>query len=131
MKSLIAILLISLALAGCGKGNKLNIGPVGPLDSNMDEVKEMNSEGLVRMAQSLEQSGDYGNAAQFYRDALNRDPNILEAHLGMARLYERAGDMGRAAVYYQNVLVLDPAHLPAALGAARNLINQQRALDAL
>ena len=130
MKLIAIVMLGALAVSGCGRGNKLNIGPVGPLDSNMDEVKEMNSGGLVRMAQSLEQSGDYGSAAQFYRDALNRDPNILEAHLGMAGLYERAGDMGRAAAYYQNVLVLDPGHLPAVLGAARNLINQQRALDA-
>ncbi len=130
MKPLIATLFISLSLAGCSKGNKLDVGPEGPLNTNMDEVKEMNAGGLVRMAQSLERSGDYGSAAQFYMDALSRDANILEAHLGMARLYEQAGDMGVAATYYQNVLVLDPNHLQAVLGAARNLINQERAIDA-
>jgi len=130
MKIFFLVLLSALALSGCGRGNKLDIGPQGPLNSNMDEVKEMNAEGLVRMAQTLEQSGDYASAAQFYLDALNRNPNTLDAHLGLAGLFEKAGDVSRAASYYQNVLALDGNHYQAAIGAARNLINMGRAIDA-
>jgi len=129
MKTLFLVLTFALALSGCGR-NKLDIGPQGPLNSNMNEVKEMNAEGLVRMAQNLEQSGDYASAMQFYLDALNRDPNMLAAHLGLARLLEAIGNSARAANYYANALKLDPASHEAAMGAARNLINASRPIDA-
>ena len=129
MRVFIFLILGLLAISGCSK-NKLNIGPEGPLNTNMNDVREIDAEGLVRMAETLDRSGDFKTSGQLYLKALARDPNYLEAHLGLAKLLENNGNYNEAATYYQNVLVLDPNNLAGVIGAAGSLISQERAIDA-
>ncbi|MEE8258403.1 MAG: tetratricopeptide repeat protein [Sphingomonadales bacterium] len=131
MKTFAVILLSLLLASGCSKGNSLNLPETGPLNTDMNEVKELTSQGFITMAQNLEREGDFTTAAQFYSEAINDDPNLLEAHLGMARVAIALGNVDQAVLHYGHVLVLDPNNLTALRYSTPNLIGSDRLADAL
>jgi Flp pilus assembly protein TadD len=59
------------------------------------------------------------SAATWYRVALARDPNDVDAQLGLARVTSWKDDLGGAEAMYDRVLASDPTNLEARLGKAQ------------
>lgn len=62
------------------------------------------------------QRGDYGTAAQGYREVLSKDAHNHDALLGLAATAQQQGQDDTAQYYYHQLLVLDPRD-PAAQAA--------------
>ena len=128
---MIAVIFLTLVLAtACSKGGKLNLPASGPLDTDMNEIKELTSDGFLDMAQKQEAEGDYATATQFYLEVIDDDPNVLEAHLGLARIAVGNGDVDGAVLHYGHILILDPNNLQAVQYSTPNLIASDRLADA-
>ena len=123
-----AFLSITVLLSACNKQPKLNLERSGQLPA--PETKELDAEGLVRMAQRMETSGDLTNAMNFYADALIRDGSLVDAHLGMARVMTALGDPAQALTYYGHAARLSPNDAGIARHYALALIGEDRADEA-
>lgn len=51
--------------------------------------------------------GNYRGAVVLYKNALEKDPNFIEARLGLAKAYMGSGDLDRAEKEYQKVILQD------------------------
>lgn len=81
---------------------------------------------LARLAQACSQAERSECAERFYRHALNREPRLASAHLGLALLLERrAPALARAS--YRRALTLDPS-LRRAYQAAAQLARLEKDL---
>ncbi|MEM7357298.1 MAG: tetratricopeptide repeat protein, partial [Acidobacteriota bacterium] len=54
--------------------------------------------------------GDHQEALTHLREALRRDSEIPEVHLGLVKLYLALGDLRRARHHLRRVEKLDPSH---------------------
>lgn len=50
----------------------------------------------VREAENLVADGDYENAVLAYQEAIEKDPENVEAYLGLANVYEKSGELSLA-----------------------------------
>ena len=89
----INLLAVSLALVGCaapaGQQAKEDIGPVSAYARN--SLAAENPEGLIRLGEGFERSGDYAGARALYAQALETDPNLTEARIALARTSAKMG----------------------------------------
>ncbi|UTW53925.1 lipopolysaccharide assembly protein LapB [Kordiimonas sp. SCSIO 12610] len=77
-----------LALTACSSGpeRRTNNG-AGPFSANArNEVARKSPEGLVRIGEGFERSGNLVNALNLYEQALANDPNLLTAKLAKGRI---------------------------------------------
>lgn len=121
---------VALAASGCGRDEGLNIEGAGNLPTSVSDMKEMNAEGVLRMAKRLEAGGDYANALRFYQDAISRDSTLAEAHAGAARMFTIAGATREATEHYGRAFELNPGDAGVAARYARGLLAQERAGEA-
>lgn len=128
-KSVLLAVAVALGVAGCSK-NKLNI-PEQSLGTNLNEVQELNAEGLTRVGKRMEDEGDYISAANFYTDALKRDSGFIGARLGMARILEATGQTAQAAFNFGKALEITPDNVEALEGYARTKILSEVPEDAI
>ncbi len=96
----IAILSAAALLAGCSTGGKLDIRPVGKLDSKGDHL----ALGAGELAM-----GNVGLALGSFRRALRDDPASTDALAGIAACYDRMGrhDLSRRA--FEQALAIAPS----------------------
>jgi len=99
-KARLLVLLGALAVAGC-----TDLWPMYGLgESPTVSAYEANmARGRGRFA-----AGQFGLAVEAFRDALERDPNSVEALNGLAAAYDHIGRPDLAAYYYARALALDP-----------------------
>lgn len=50
----------------------------------------------IHEAENLVEEGDYENAVLAYQEAIEKDPDNVEAYLGLAELYEKSGEISLA-----------------------------------
>ncbi|KYG85373.1 hypothetical protein AWW67_15375 [Roseivirga seohaensis] len=74
----------------------------------MDTAKD---ESLLVQAKSLQQKGDLVNAEKFYQQALENNPNSLEAISSLAMLYLMKGDAHNAISNWQKALKINPTDI--------------------
>jgi tetratricopeptide (TPR) repeat protein len=77
-----------------------------------------------------EQSGP-PHAVEHYRKALERDPSLDEAKLGLAHALKRSNLLAEAAAAYRDYLEIHPKHAEALLGLARTELLEGRQADAI
>ena len=93
-----AILLAAVAAGGAGCSRSVE----------SQDAAELNN-GLVQKAMSQEREGDLAGAVQSYGDALDRNPRLARAHLGLAFLLDRPDQDYLSAIYhYRRYLGLRP-----------------------
>ncbi len=68
--------------------------------------------------------GDAGAVERDYREALERDPSLGRARLGLAEELRKAHRTAEAAAEYDAYLAREPGDAPAHLGAGQNLMEQ-------
>ncbi|MCE2926597.1 MAG: tetratricopeptide repeat protein [Rickettsiales bacterium] len=115
------ILFASLLLFGCEGG-------VGAIDakkvlSSIEGPKVPTvSETMAASAAQAESQGDYASAAQFYEQALEKEPDNKVWMVSLAESYRRSGNLQKAIAVYDAALALDAAYIPAKEGKALALM---------
>lgn len=82
---------------------------------------------LGNVAKILKQ---YPDAEEFYRAALERDPNYAEAYCGLGGIMQLKGELEKARQHYQKALSLDPYVLEAQYNLGRLLLLEGQLDDA-
>lgn len=124
-------LLLSLALPGCFfrsasssrnspfRSTAANTpAPVRPVDAQAVELTELGD--------ALIANGNLSNALIAFERALERDPTLTDAHVGVGDVYQEKGDYNTAAKNYHNATLINPNHFPAnyKLGLMYHLLNR-------
>ena len=65
------------------------------------------------LAESFVKLGNAQGAAEEYKNALDLDPNLVQAEYGLSLLLENQGDVSTAKEHYRSVTVKDPNHVGA------------------
>lgn len=87
-------------------------------------------EGLFSRGARCLEAGDIQGAAEIFRDALERSPDLPEAHANLGVVYERLGAEAEAEACYRRALTQDPDFLEACLNLGSLLVNQKRFQEA-
>ncbi len=95
-----------------------------------NELAIENPEGLVRIAQGFEQSGNLQGALNLYGQAMNAAPDLTEAQVGFARTTAQLGQIDRALAMLDAVLVKSPTNIGALYEKAVLLTSQQKYTEA-
>ncbi|ABW67386.1 tetratricopeptide repeat protein [Desulfosudis oleivorans] len=74
---------------------------------------------LVQKGNNLFFKGDYRQAEQAYRQAIDTEPSLVSAWMGLAETRLKLGDVKEATDAYARLLEIDPGHVPARLNMAR------------
>lgn len=91
-----------------------------------------NTEALIAIAKTLENTGKRGEAVDAYFKVLRVDPDNSEAYLRLGDLLYALGSRDKALQSYREVLRIEQSNIPALLGIARCFFDQkdwQKALD--
>jgi len=84
----------------------------------------------LQSAANLMRRGDFSAAVQAYRQALELQPNNLEAKLGLARALSMSGQHQASQGLYQQVLAKNPAHADALEGLGSELLRSDHPSEA-
>ena len=106
-------LLVLLAAAGCaGRGRTVMAPETG--QQRLHAAIELQEKGHLEAA-----------LAEFGR-ALEENPNLTEAHLGMGNIFRERGDLGTASAAYQRAVETNPEHFDANyyLGLMRQMLGK-------
>lgn len=113
-----------LLVAGCGKdmgvipdSQEFLASMGGPNITGMDET-------MLKSAQSAEAAGDYRQAAQYYQQLSDKNPDIVQYKVGLADAFRRGGDMDRALATYDTALATDKQSIAAKEGKALALLQK-------
>src|SRR5229473_3557389 len=81
-----------LAVTGC---QMFDTRPASPLQANAEKSPKLNGAQVadvkIAVARSLEDRGEYERAEGVYREALQKDPNRVDALIQLAGLRDRSG----------------------------------------
>jgi Tfp pilus assembly protein PilF len=106
-RTCIATLLLAATIAaGCSSlPDKLNFVKKDKVDSSKD-IKHLNKpvKFVLSYAQWQEERGDLGEARESYKIVISKEPQNLEARLGLARIAVKTGDLEKAEGLFQGVL---------------------------
>jgi len=69
--------------------------------------RSLTAQVLLIQAQAAEQKGDRTRATSLYGEALQKDPNLVEAHNNLANLLDESGAPQEALAHYQSAVQLD------------------------
>ncbi|MBI4580699.1 MAG: tetratricopeptide repeat protein [Planctomycetes bacterium] len=86
--------------------------------ARVDLLKQRMAADLHRQASWHLGRGQYAVAAERLREAIDQDPDLLEARQDLAGIFYRQQDYDRAVAEYQTVLGRNPNHESALYGAA-------------
>ena len=81
--------------------------------NNIDPVMAQNASGATQKGYNMLKKGWVDDAIKAFKQALESNPQSLQAKLGLAIAYNRAGDIDKAFQTYQEVLAIDPQHQAA------------------
>ena len=83
---------------------------VGQLLARLESLKISNPFYYVYRGEDALANGDLQGALQYMVEALRRDSELPEVHVGLAEVYLAAGDLDRARYHVQRALKLDATH---------------------
>ncbi len=110
MRQIIGLLLIVFFIASCGG----------------QSADEMTAQGRDLVAQK-----NFRGAIVFYKNALEKDPNHLDARTALADAYLESGSFSQAVSEFQKVLLQNPSYSEGYLKIATAYINQNDSQNAL
>lgn len=106
--------------------------PAPALERNgATSIERLDADGLSRVAERLERTGDMRGALSFYLQAVEKrsdDPTILAA---VGRIYVTVGERQRAGQFWRQTLVFDPNNGEALIGLAENAIREGSGAEAI
>jgi tetratricopeptide (TPR) repeat protein len=103
----------SIAVTSRPADDAVLAGPPEPLDMEKRlKARELHSQGVAHLKQ-----GQYALAAERFREAMETDPDLIEAICGLAGVYYRQQDYSKAVDLYTTALSRDPKNVPALRGA--------------
>lgn len=70
-------------------------------DDSIEGKKISESMNDLLKAQKQFDSGDYAKAAKLFEDAINKDPDNMEAYSSLALVYKKLGDKNKKIEYYE------------------------------
>ena len=120
---------LSMAISACAPVDKKSDPLKSPQASG--EMDDITSLSYVRVAQRFEMTGDLTGALHFYNQALQKDPNSLDAYEGIARAYVQGGAIEQAVLVYERIVELSPQREGATVALAKLYIEQSRFAEAL
>ncbi len=80
---------------------------------------------LLALGRALEEAGEWRQAIERYREAVTREPGLVEGHARLARALAAGGEHGLAAAHAQAAVNLAPDD-PAALNALAAVLRRCR-----
>lgn len=122
-----------MGLAACsgppGQQAREDIGPVSSYARNA--MAANNPEGLIRIAEGFERSGDYAGARELYAQALAAKPDLTEAVIGLAKANARLGRTDEAVSQLSLLLSQDAGNRDARFTLAQIHAREGRYQSAL
>jgi tetratricopeptide (TPR) repeat protein len=85
---------------------------------------------VFNYAMALGNAGDTGASIDRYLDALQIDPQFMQAHFNLAQIYFDKGQFQAAIPHFEEVLRVDPRNEPAHLQLARIFIQEGQRMQA-
>ncbi len=110
MKQFLFLVIVVLLISSCGG----------------QTAEEMTAQG-----RNLVSQGNFRGAIVFYKNALEKDPNHLDARIALADAYLESSNFSQAVIEFQKVLLQNPSYLEAHLKIATAYINQNDSQNAL
>lgn len=93
-----------------------DVGPVTAYARN--ELASKNPEGLIRIGEGFERSGDYEGARRLYAQAMANMPDLSEAKIAYARASSKVGRGDEAVAVLTSVLGAEPTNRAAKVALA-------------
>jgi len=81
--------------------------------AQLDEVGQTSPFFFIYRAEMALGDGDTAKALEYMRDALRRDSEVPEVHVGLVKVYLALGEMGKARHHLERALVLDATNQEA------------------
>jgi len=103
-----ACLLVALA-GGCGNSGK----PKATAKAETKSSEEARASGYVISAEQAVRDGDLDKALAEFSHAIEVNPNMVSAHMGMADIYRMRGDYSRAEQRYARSAQIEPRNFDA------------------
>jgi tetratricopeptide (TPR) repeat protein len=93
-------------------------------DWSSDKIDQNDAEQLMYVAMAAHYNEGYQDAADTFRDAVDKDPRLLEANIEWGWLFLEKYNAGDAEQSFDEVLKIDPNHPDALVGLARVKLEQ-------
>ncbi|MHC4994977.1 MAG: tetratricopeptide repeat protein [Planctomycetota bacterium] len=125
----VALLIVALGATGCAR---VQVGTDATFRRDAVAVLDHQAAELTELGATLVEEGNLENALRAFERALERDPNHVDAHVGVGDVYHQRGDFNVAADSYRQARDLNPSHYPAnyKLGLMYHLLNRlQEAIE--
>lgn len=129
IKIWVPILCLSACSAPPGQQAKEDVGPVSSYARNT--LAAENPDGLLRIGEGFERSGDYAGARTLYEQALEADPELTEARIAVARANAKIGNSDEAVADLSLLLSDEPDNRVAKVTLAQIHTNDARYRAAL
>ena len=97
-----------------------------PVNNNNSQPNSVSMSSHEYLAEGYEYAnkGDYSIAIEFFKKALEIDPNNKDAYYGVGYAYELLNNYPQAIAYYNKVLEIDPNHVNSNFSIGRIYFNQ-------
>ena len=128
------LVIVCLALAACGSSSMADrprtlsdlLGAPSRQTSAQPTKTNLTPESLVRMGARLEGSGDYNGAMRFYSQAVQLEPNNIDALTGIGNVYLASGFWNAGLNAFRQVRLLNPRSPGTAIDLATALLLNDR-----
>lgn len=102
-----------LTAQGCGPSKSNRPGTRGESSGETRGTSDPRASSLVASAEQAVRDGDLERALAEFAQAIEVNPNLTQAHLGMADIYRMRGDYSRAEGRYSQAARLEPRNFDA------------------
>ncbi|MFI4861105.1 MAG: tetratricopeptide repeat protein [Phycisphaerales bacterium JB063] len=103
---------LSLALVGC-QANRSTPVRRAPVEPAVSAQQAAAAQALVNEGTVLSEQGNNEEALDAFSQALQQNPKLTAAHLGIGTVYRTQGEYDRAAAAYRSAIFTDPNNFDA------------------
>jgi Flp pilus assembly protein TadD len=113
------ILLITVSACSSGPERRTNDN-AGPFSAGTrNEIAQKDPEGLVRVGEGFERSGNYANALNLFEQALSVKPDLISAQIAKGRILSRSAKHTEGILILQDIVRNHPEQNDAILTLAQ------------